>query len=136
MVSTSRRFHGVHRSRVSTLLIDTPTGDAPRAAAFWSAVTGSPLSCTTGEPQYTGLRDAVPGLVVAVQAVDDVARYHLDVETDDVAAEVARLVGLGAGEVSTWAGCHTLRTPGGHLLCVIPVHSDPAEFLARAHVWA
>jgi len=125
----------VHRSRVSTLLIDTPVEDAPRAAAFWSAVTGSPLSYTTGEPQYTGLRDAVPGLVVAVQAVDDPARYHLDIETDDVAAEVARLVSLGATEVSTWAGCHTLRTPGGHLVCVIPVHSDTAEFLDHAHTW-
>jgi len=126
----------VHRSRVSTLLIDTPVKDAPRAAAFWSAVTGSPLTSTAGEPQFTGLRDAVPGLVIAVQAVDDPARYHLDIETDDVAAEVVRLVGLGASEVSTWEGCHTLRTPGGHLVCVIPVHSDTAEFLDHSHPWA
>jgi hypothetical protein len=38
-------------------------------------------------------------------------------------------------EVSRWLECRTLRVPGGHLVCVIPVHSDVAEFEASAHVW-
>jgi hypothetical protein len=29
----------------------------------------------------------------------------------------------------------TLRAPGGHLLCVIPVHSDPDAFKAQATTW-
>ena len=57
---------------------------------------------------------------MAVQSVDDTARYHIDIETDDLAAEVARLTGLGATPVSQWLDCHVLRAPGGHLLCVIP----------------
>jgi hypothetical protein len=28
-----------------------------------------------------------------------------------------------------------MRAPGGHLLCVIPVHSDPDEFARHAHTW-
>jgi hypothetical protein len=28
-----------------------------------------------------------------------------------------------------------LRAPGGHLLCVIPVHSDPGAFAAQATTW-
>jgi hypothetical protein len=56
-------------------------------------------------------------------------------ETDDVAAETQRLLALGAVEVGGWLDCRTLRVPGGHLMCVIPVHSDPAEFAARARVW-
>jgi len=37
--------------------------------------------------------------------------------------------------VSSWQGCHTLRAPGGHLLCVIPLHSDPDLFAERAQTW-
>jgi hypothetical protein len=125
----------VHRSRISTLLIDTPHADAAAAAAFWSAATGAVATPVPGEEQFTHLEAVIPGLVTAVQAIGDPARYHLDMETDEVAAETARLVALGAVEVGAWLECRTLRAPGGHLLCVIPVHSDPAEFTAAAHVW-
>lgn len=127
----------MHRSRLSTLLIDTPAAEARQSVAFWTAALGTTSESPPGEPQFHSLAAAVPGLVTAVQSIDDgAARYHVDIETDDVAAEVARLTGLGAVEVGSWQGCHTLRVPGGHLLCVIPVHSDPAEFAARATVWA
>ena len=125
----------MHRSRLSTLLIDAPSAAAERSAQFWSAALGARVEHQPEEPQYTGLRGAVPGLVTAVQAVDDEPRYHVDLETDDVDAEVARLLALGAVEVSAWQGCRTLRAPGGHLLCVIPVHSDPEEFAAHARTW-
>lgn len=125
----------MHRSRLSTLLVDAPTDQAEASAAFWSAALGVRTSHPPGEPQFTSLHDAVPGLVTAVQAVDDTARYHVDIETDDVAAEVARLEALGAVEVSRWLECRTLRVPGGHLLCVIPLHSDPDEFAAAARTW-
>ena len=72
---------------------------------------------------------------MAIQVVDDQARYHLDIETDDVDAETARLVGLGAVEISRWLDCRTLRAPGGHLLCVIPQHSDPETFEKESQVW-
>jgi hypothetical protein len=47
------------------------------------------------------LQDALPGFVTAVQAVADEPRYHLDIESDDIEAEVARLLALGAIEVSS-----------------------------------
>jgi hypothetical protein len=125
----------VHRSRISTLLIDTPHAEAAASVAFWSAATGVDARPVPGEEQFTHLDDPVPGLVTAVQAVGEPGRYHLDMETDDVAAETQRLLALGAVEVGGWLDCRTLRAPGGHLMCVIPVHSDPAEFAARAHVW-
>jgi hypothetical protein len=125
----------VHRSRISTLLIDTPHAEAAASVAFWSAATGVDARPVPGEEQFTHLDDPVPGLVTAVQAIGEPGRYHLDMETDDVAAETQRLLALGAVEVGGWLDCRTLRAPGGHLMCVIPVHSDPAEFAARAHVW-
>lgn len=125
----------MHRSRLSTLLIDTPTTQAAASTAFWSAALGVATHHPAGEPQYSTLEDVVPDLVVAVQAVDAAARYHVDIETDDVAAEVLRLTALGAVEVSSWQGCHTLHVPGGHLLCVIPVHSDPATIARLSRAW-
>jgi hypothetical protein len=39
-------------------------------------------------------------------------------------------------EVANWQGCHTLRAPGRHLFCVIPVHSDPEYFAQHATQWS
>ena len=124
-----------HRSRLSTILIDAPGGEAPAAAAFWSGALGVPAHPVPGEEQFTSLPGALPGLVLAVQSVDDQPRYHVDIETDDVDAETARLTALGAVEVGRWQGCRTLRAPGGHLVCVIPCHSDPETFAGRSRLW-
>jgi predicted enzyme related to lactoylglutathione lyase len=125
----------VHRSRVSTILIDTPEADA--AAAFWSAALGAPAKPVAGEEQFTVLEGALPGLVTAVQRIDDgEPRIHVDIETDDLDAETERLKALGATEVSRWLECRTLRAPGGHTVCVIPVHSERTAFEAAATVWA
>jgi hypothetical protein len=125
----------VHRSRLSTLLIDAPTEEAAAAAGFWSAALGVPARPVPGEQEFTSLPGAVPDLSVAVQSVDDAPRYHLDIETDDVTAETDRLLALGAVEVGGWLECRTLRAPGGHLVCVIPRHSDPDTFDRLARVW-
>jgi hypothetical protein len=123
----------VHRSRLSTILIDVPEGSAREAAAFWSAALGVPATPVPGEEQFTSLPGALPSLTLAVQAVDADARYHVDLETDDVDAETARLLALGAVEVDRWLECRILRAPGGHLLCVIPRHSD--DFADHATTW-
>jgi hypothetical protein len=125
----------MHRSRFSTLLIDVPKDEVPAATTFWSSAFGVPATPAPGEEQFTELRGAFPGLVTAIQSVDDAPRYHLDFETDDLDAETDRLIALGAIEVGRWLDCRTLRAPGGHLLCVIPVHSDPEEFQRLATVW-
>jgi hypothetical protein len=129
------RIACVHRSRISTLLIDVPSALAAQSSRFWSAALDVPAVPVAGEEHFTSLPDAVPGLVTAVQAVDDAPRYHLDIETDDVDAETARLVGLGAVERSRWLDCRTLEVPGGQLICVIPMHSDPEKFAKVARMW-
>jgi hypothetical protein len=125
----------MHRSRVYALLIDTPEAEAAHAAAFWSAALGGTARTVPEEPQFTMLDEALPGLAAVVQAVDDAPRFHLDIETDDVEAETARLLALGAVQVAQWLDCHVLRAPGGHLLCVIPVHSELDAFEATATTW-
>jgi hypothetical protein len=125
----------VHRSRFYGLFIDTPTAEAAAAAAFWSAALGATAEPVPGEAEFTALTGALPGISVDVQAVDDTPRYHVDIETDDVEAEVARLTALGATVVARPPGFCILRAPGGHLLCVVPVQSDPALFTATARTW-
>ncbi|RAS71295.1 hypothetical protein C8D87_1011596 [Lentzea atacamensis] len=88
-----------------------------------------------GEEQFTALDGAVPGLTVDIQAIDEAPRCHVDIETDDVAAEVARLTAPGAEPVSRWLECHALRAPGGHLLRVVLAHSDPETFRKLARTW-
>lgn len=94
-----------------------------------------PARTVPDEQQFTSLHGALPGLVLAVQAVDDQARYHVDIETDDVEAETRRLVAHGAVEIGRWLECVTLRAPGGHLVCVIPSHTDPETFEALSQAW-
>ncbi|WP_049579332.1 VOC family protein [Streptomyces sp. SBT349] len=125
----------MHRSRVYAVIIDAPEEEAERATAFWSAALGVAAEPFAPEPQFTTLHEALPGLVTAVQAVDDAPRIHLDIETDDIEAETARLVDLGAEEIAQWQECHVLRVPGGHLVCVLPVETDPEAFRAGANVW-
>jgi hypothetical protein len=125
----------MHRSRVCAVLIDTPEAEADQAVSFWSAALGVSPRTDPSYPQFIDLPDGIPGIVTAVQSVDDSPRMHLDIETDDVEAETARLLALGATEVTQWQECRILRAPGGHLLCVLPVESDPDLFKAQANTW-
>ena len=125
----------MHRSRLVGILIDTPAAEVGAAVDFWSGALGVQAQPVQGEEQFTVLSGAIPGLITVIQAVDDTPRYHLDIETDDLEAEVTRLTALGAEPVSRWLDAHTLRTPGGHLICVIPVHSDPGTFAKSASTW-
>jgi hypothetical protein len=56
----------------------------------------------------------------------------------DHAAGARAVTGLGVhrSRLSTLLiDCRILRAPGGHLLCVIPQHSDDATFTKHAQIW-
>ncbi len=73
------------------------------------------------------------GQVLAHQwLADGSSRVHLDIETDDTAAEVARPEGLGAVRVSERGGCVQLRDPAGLVFCVVPVQSEDFELHATS----
>ncbi|MDM7854556.1 VOC family protein [Cellulomonas alba] len=126
----------MHRSRLVGILFDTPAEHAEGEVGFWAGALGTSTYSPPDETQFTALVGAVPDFFTVVQAVgDDAPRYHVDIETDDLAAEVARLTALGAVSVGRWKDAFTMRSPGGHLLCVVPVHSDPQTFARVARVW-
>ncbi|WP_285549479.1 VOC family protein [Actinoplanes regularis] len=125
----------MHRSRLFGILIDAPAADADAAATFWAAALGGSSRRSTEEPEYTRIDAGPPDLALVVQSVDDAPRYHLDIETDDVAAESARLLALGAELVTDHGGHRILRAPGGHLICVVPVQSAETLFAADSQAW-
>ncbi|MBV9290977.1 MAG: hypothetical protein JO222_00900, partial [Frankiales bacterium] len=89
-----------HRSRLTAVLVDVPAAEHERSAAFWSATLGREAQRSERFPEYVQLGQPTPGVEVMVQSTGDATpRVHLDIETDDVEAEVRRLTALGAIEL-------------------------------------
>ena len=119
-----------HRSRLAGFIIDCRTDDLEGAGAFWAKALGSEAEPAEGPYIRLGCEY---GLHVEVQQVDHESRVHLDIEADDIPAEVARLDKLGArvvAEVKTWV---VMEAPTGHRFCVI--RAQTAGFADNAREW-
>jgi predicted enzyme related to lactoylglutathione lyase len=90
----------MHRSRVCHFVIDV--GDLDQAVTFWTAaLAATEDQVSPGSRQvYRKLRLPDSEIRILLQKTDDKKvskeRMHLDLETDDVEAEVRRLEALGA----------------------------------------
>ena len=125
----------MHRSRMNGLLIDCKVDDIDVAARFWAEALGRPM-----DPDHPGSRgnyrmlETPPGeLSVQIQRVDHESRIHLDIETDDIAAEVARLEKLGAKIDTRMERWVVMRAPTGQQFCVVRVQR--AGFPENATAW-
>ena len=125
----------MHKSRLGALIIDCRTDDLPRAAAFWSAALGYPIA--PPKPGDTGKYIHLTGpdgeVKIELQRVDHDSRVHLDIETDNFAAEIARLEKLGATRVQDFARWVVLEAPSGHRFCV--VNPQRPDFNENAKEW-
>ncbi len=114
----------MHRNLLSTFVIDAPSGVRDQTVAFWSGALGATPTATR-LAEYHILEDAAPPNRIVVQDVGTgSAGVHFDIHTDDLDAEVERLVALGATVVDrTWAD-HPgrwviMRDPAGTEFCVV-----------------
>ena len=124
----------MHRSRLYGVFVDVPLGEADGATEFWAQALGAaPVRGDEDDP-YVAMYGANPMFAFEVQAVDDTQRYHLDIETDDVAAEIERVLGLGARVVRHHGDWAVLEDPGGLPFCVVPVQTGD-DFAAHATTW-
>ncbi|HVU61682.1 MAG TPA: VOC family protein [Mycobacteriales bacterium] len=125
-----------HRSRLYSAYVDVPQPVFENSVRFYGELLGRAPKIDPEEPEYASY-DGPPkaGIDLYVQAIgEDRPRVHLDIETDDVEAEVARLVALGATEIErihTWV---VMNDPVGTVFCVIRVQ-DPERFDADAKRW-
>ncbi len=126
-----------HKSRLAGFMIDCQGGDLGQAAAFWSQAIGLAVldPDEDGLDRYALLDKLRGDLHVEVQKVEHASRVHLDIETDDIEAEVARLTGLGAREVSRPHGGRwvVMQAPTGHRFCVVRPKSRLTQ--ANANRW-
>ena len=125
----------MHRSRLGGLIIDCQKGSLGEAARFWSRALGLAIrpSRDADDQNYAVFEEGPGGLDIEVQKVDHESRIHLDIETDDIEAEVARLEGLGAKRVAWVKGWWVMEAPTGQRFCVVRARS--ANFANDARTW-
>jgi hypothetical protein len=125
-----------HRSRINGILIDCDVDDIGDAARFWGDALGRQVNPdhpgTRGD--YVMLEDRPDELSVQIQRVDHESRVHIDIETDDIAAEVERLEKLGATVDKRLERWVVMRAPSGQRFCVVRVQREGFE--KNANVWS
>jgi hypothetical protein len=108
----------MHHSRLSGVIIDCHTADLDGAAQFWSGALGMARLGADGA-HYERLDGRARDMTIEVQQVEHASRVHLDIETDDVEAEVARLEALGATRVKAIHTWWVMQAPTGQRFCVV-----------------
>ncbi|KAA0107719.1 VOC family protein [Mycolicibacterium sp. P1-5] len=115
----------MHRIVLSTIIIDAPSDDYSATTDFWAGALDAQAVHPRGAPDYRILDGASADLRVVVQQVHQgSAGVHLDIHTDDLDAEVERLVGLGATVVDASFKDHPgqwviMADPAGKQFCVV-----------------
>lgn len=131
----------MHRSRVCYFVLDCD--DLNAAVTFWAAAldaTEEPVN-EGSRAVYRRLRLPDSEIRILLQATDDPKaskeRMHLDLETDDVEAEVRRLEALGATrwdhQQERGYDFWVLRDPWQNEFCVLQIEFP--ELLGRRHPW-
>ena len=125
----------MHKSRLGGLIIDCRTEDLEAAAEFWSQALGCPLKRHSDPPEgnYIGLETAPNELDLEVQKVEHPSRVHIDIETDDLEAEVKRLEALGAKRLQAIRDWIVMEAPTGQRFCLVP--PQRSGFEAEANTW-
>ena len=108
--------------RLSAIVIDCQCDDLAEAARFWSAALDTPVVTLDqdGDGKYAELASAPGQPHVLLQKVEHASRVHLDIETDDLDAEVLRHEQCGAMRVAfvrqRW---WVMQAPSGHRYCLV-----------------
>jgi Glyoxalase-like domain len=124
----------MHRSRLSTFVIDCKGNDVDAATRFWSAALGRKARPLPGDDSgYRELKTSPSEPLLLVQQVPHESRIHLDIESDDMEAEVKRLEALGARRIGFVKRWWVLEAPTGQRFCVVnpqrgPLRDDANEW--------
>lgn len=114
----------MHRILLREVVIDAPQNTFAATRDFWAAALLTEARDVGEFPEFTALPDAASLSWVGLQNIGSgAARFHLDIETDDVGAEVERLSGLGAVKIAEGRTWVVMRDPSGLLFDVVPYQS-------------
>lgn len=111
-----------HYSRLSKIVIDVPEDVHQPELVFWQGAMGLQLTQYGQFPEYHGADLHGHDLGMLVQLLGGgLPRMHVDIHTDDLEAEVARLEALGARrQFKAHAVWWVMSDPAGLLFCVVP----------------
>lgn len=124
----------MHHSRLSTFVIDCKVEDIDAAARFWSAALGRALApADPDSPTYRELVAKPEEPMILIQQVEHESRIHLDIESDDLDAELERLEALGAKRIAYVKRWWVMESPAGQRFCIVRPQRGPLE--GRANVW-
>lgn len=125
----------MHRSKLAGFIIDCRTDDLRAAAEFWGRALGMERRVLPGQEElnYVRLLDPTGAIDVEVQQVEHPSRVHLDIETDDIEAEVRRLEALGAHRAAQVKSWWVMEAPTGQRFCVVRRFSP--DFDTKANRW-
>lgn len=125
----------MHKSRLAGMIIDCRTDNLVEAADFWSKALGLAVLPQTdpSEEKYIQLDTGPDGLHLEVQKVAHESRVHIDIESDNIEAEVERLERLGARRIEKIKTWWVMEAPTGQRFCV--VRPQRADFASEANVW-
>lgn len=124
-----------HHSCLIALVIDCPGPSLEPALNFWSAALKRRIAShdQDGDGRYGELETGPEEVFLLLQRVEHEARVHLDIQTDDLEAEVARLEKLGARREKFLKRWWLMQAPTGHRLCV--VRQQPAKERVAWNTW-
>jgi hypothetical protein len=109
------------------VFLDTPEDAYEQAVAFWAAATGWTPSARRGEEgQFLTLLPPAGAAYVKLQAVDRPAGVHLDLDSPDRPATVARSRDLGATAAWSYHDVEVMRSPGGLVFCHTLLDGEPS----------
>ena len=124
----------MHHSRLSTFVIDCHGEHLEEATAFWSRALGRAVRPPEPDsPTYRELETREGEPLLLVQQVDHPSRIHLDIEADDLEAEVRRLEALGARRLEFVKRWWVMEAPTGQRFCVVRPQRGPLA--GRANAW-
>jgi len=127
-----------HRSRLSILLLDLPPEHHAAGSAFWAGATGRSATPDADDGNWSSLGSFAEGWHLEIQRTGSGTspRWHVDIETDDIPAEVARLEALGATRVAYMepGGFWQMHDPSGLVFCVVGIQTGE-EFDRHSVSW-
>ena len=97
--------------------------DPPKTAIVYDSINFSPINTPDDQPH------------IWLHKVNHPSRIHLDIETDNIDAEVGRLKKLGATVFEKKEKWVVMEAPTGHRFCVVNPQRDDFDSSDQVNCW-
>jgi predicted enzyme related to lactoylglutathione lyase len=127
----------MHKSRLAAIVLDSKVEDIEEANCFWESALGYNCvrSSESWSERYSHLKSPENQPEILIQKVDHESRVHLDIETDNISAEVDRLTKIGAKIIKKFERWVVMEAPTGHRFCVVNPQRVDFDNADNVNIW-